>query len=558
MNDSIDNENEEKIVAIYTRVSTDDQARDGYSLDMQLKRIKSHCENYNYEIYKVYEEPGISAKNTEDRKKYNEMIDDMKKGKFNMIVALKIDRISRYLIDFLKFMAMAKEFGCDVEFILDKVDTSTASGRMMMNMLAVFAQFERELIIERTNAGVKGAIEDGHFSGPAPLGYIRENKKWVVNENERQIVKDVFDLCLNGYTYSQIAPIMKERYPKIVYKYGTDKKGNKVPRYRKWEEDSISKILNNKTYIGIYEWGKSTKGKEIVEIKGKIEPIISEDIFMQCQENIKRNSRNYYRNKNYLFMQKIKCPNCGRIMACNGAKKKDGREYLYYKCKDCNDYIREEWIEDALIEELQDILELYLAINDTYVATDKDLAEEFNKCKINNKIRFAIDRNIIEERLKFVTTAELLKPIWEKANYEVKSDFITKYVDYIEIEKKGTNRKPQINIKTLNFMKDKVQKMTELSKQNMIDEIITKGCFRISKTEYKSLNEANKYINILKKKYSFNVIDMNLNKDYYINDNLLFKVIGVEPTRKAIKPRTLLLELYDESEGIEQEIIYEN
>lgn len=554
MNDNI--ENEKKIVAVYTRVSTDDQARDGYSLDMQFKKIKNHCENYEYEIYKVYEEPGISAKNTEDRKKYNEMIEDMKKGKFNMIVALKIDRISRDLIDFLKFMAMAKEYECDVEFILDKVDTSTASGRMMMNMLAVFAQFERELIIERTNAGVKGAIEDGHFSGPPPLGYTRENKKWVVNESERQIVKDVFDLCLNGYTYSQIAPIMKERYPKIIYKYIEDKKGKKIPLYRKWEEDSISKILNNKTYIGIYEWGKSVKGKEIVEIKGKIDPIISEDIFMQCQENIKRNSRNYYRNKNYLFMQKIKCPNCGRIMACNGAKKKDGREYLYYKCKDCNDYVREEWIEDALIEKLQDILELYLAINDTYVATDKDLAEEFNKCKTDNKIRFAIDRNIIEERLNFATTTELLKPIWEQASYEIKSNFITKYVDYIEIEKKGTTKKPFINIKTLNFMKDKVQMMAELSKQNMIDEIITQGSFRISKTEYKSLNEANKYINILKKKYSFNVIDMNLNKDYYINDNLLFKIIGVEPTRKAIKPRTLLLELYDESEGTEQEIIY--
>ena len=160
MNDNI--ENEKKIVAVYTRVSTDDQARDGYSLDMQLKKIKNHCENYEYEIYKVYEEPGISAKNTEDRKKYNEMIEDMKKGKFNMIIALKIDRISRALIDFLKFMALAKEYECDVEFILDKVDTTTASGRMMMNMLAVFAQFERELIIERTNAGVKGAIEDGH------------------------------------------------------------------------------------------------------------------------------------------------------------------------------------------------------------------------------------------------------------------------------------------------------------------------------------------------------------------------------------------------------------
>ena len=111
----MDNENnEKKIVAIYTRVSTDDQARDGYSLGEQLKRITKHCENFEYEIYKIYEEPGISAKNTKDRPKFNQMIEDMKAKKFNMIVALKIDRISRDLIDFLKFMENAKNNECDV------------------------------------------------------------------------------------------------------------------------------------------------------------------------------------------------------------------------------------------------------------------------------------------------------------------------------------------------------------------------------------------------------------------------------------------------------------
>lgn len=548
-------ENKKKIVAIYTRVSTEDQARDGYSLDMQLKKIKSYYENYEdyeYDIYKVYEEPGISAKNTEDRPKFNEMVEDMKAHKFNIIVALKIDRISRDLVDFLKFMALAQENNCDVEFILDKVDTSTASGRMIMNIIAVFAQFERELIVERTNYGVKGAIEDGHFSGPPPLGYKRENKMWVINEEETGLVKEIFDLCLSGKTYSQISSIMKAKgLNKMFVRYKKDKKtGKEVAVYRKWEEDSIGAILNNKAYIGIYEWGKSSKDREIVEIKGKIEPIISEEVFWQCQERIKRNSRNYYRSKNYLFMQKIKCPSCGRMMACNGAKKKDGREYLYYKCKDCDDYIREEKIEEALVDKLQDILELYLAVEGTYFAIDSELAEEFNKCKINNKVRFVLDRNIIEEKLNFVSKNELLKDLWDVADYETKCNFINKYVDYIEIKKTEDGKNASIDVVGINILSNMVQMMAELSKNNMIDEIISRGGFRVSKAIYKSRKEADKYIDILKKRYDFNVIDIAKNKDYYVNDILLFKVIGIEPTRKVEKEEVLLLELGEKNEEI--------
>ena len=290
---------------------------------------------------------------------------------------------------------------------------------------------------------------------------------------------------------------MKEKYPKVIGKYKVNKKtGKRTPIYRKWEEDSISTILNNKIYIGIYEWGKTVKDKETTPIYDKLDPIISEDIFNQCQENIQRNSRNYYRNKRYLFMQKIKCPNCGSIMACNGAKKPDGREYLYYKCKTCHDYVREEWVEDALIDKLQDILELYLAVNETYYAIDSDLAKDFNNCKIDNKVRFAIDKNIIEEKLNFASTATLLKPLWERASYETKSDFIMKYVNYVEIKKGGSKKKPEIEIISLNIMANKVQMMADLSKNNMVDEIVSHSGFRVSKAEYKNEKEALKYIEI--------------------------------------------------------------
>lgn len=436
---------EQKLVAIYTRVSTTDQAREGHSLEEQEKRLRAMCEANNHKVYKVYTDAGISGKSTENRPAYQQMMKDMRKGKFNLIMAFKMDRISRSIVDFETFFNEIKKYNCGIEFLCEKIDTNGAAGMMFARILGIFAQFERELIKERTLVGVESAVNKGHFGGKPPLGYKtklddegKKLKEWIINEDEAKIVKEIFELCASGKTYFQISNILKEKYPKVISSIRKDKETNEEKiTYRSWTDSSISCILNNKSYMGTYEYRKSLDNKETIVIENVVPKIVSEDLFNDCQDMIFRNGRNYYRSKRYLFIQRLVCPKCGRIMACNGCKNKMKKDYLYYKCKDCGTYIREELIEKTLMSELNNLFELSNLISENYYITDKKTANDFNNCRLDHRLRFAIDESIIEEKRKALTKNDL-NELWNMTSYETKCEFIGKYVDKITIKEYKT------------------------------------------------------------------------------------------------------------------------
>ena len=537
---------DKKLVAIYTRVSTTDQAREGHSLEEQEKRLRAMCEANGYEVYKVYTDAGISGKSTENRPAYIQMLKDMRKHKFNLILAFKMDRLSRSIIDFEEFFNEIKKYNCSVEFLCEKIDTSGVAGMMFARILGIFAQFERELIQERTIIGVESAVDKGHFGGKAPLGYRHKLdetgkeklKEWEIFEDEAKIVREIFNLCSNGNTYFQISTILKKKYPKVISKYVVDEKTNeKTPIYRQWSDGSIFTILNNKCYIGIYEHRKTIETKETRIIEDKVPQIISEDLFYDCQEVISRNSRNYYRSKNYLFIQKVKCPKCGRIMMCNGTKKPNGKEYLYYKCKDCEIYIREEVIEDVLISKLNDLLELSNLLTDNHIVVDSDIAEDFNKCKLRHDVRFAIDSRIDNDKKRTFDTIDL-NELWKMTSYEAKCRFIATYLDSISIReyKRKGKRIESAKLIDLKLKSHKVNQLLDYESKGIIDKYFGKGVYKITTSEMKNEKDALEYIKILKKKYNFSVIEWEDDEDWFLIDNL-FKIIKVKPTSLAKKKK---------------------
>ncbi len=537
---------DKKLVAIYTRVSTTDQAREGHSLEEQEKRLRAMCEANGYEVYKVYTDAGISGKSTENRPAYIQMLKDMRKHKFNLILAFKMDRLSRSIIDFEEFFNEIKKYNCSVEFLCEKIDTSGVAGMMFARILGIFAQFERELIQERTIIGVESAVDKGHFGGKAPLGYRHKLdetgkeklKEWEIFEDEAKIVREIFNLCSNGNTYFQISTILKKKYPKVISKYVVDEKTNeKTPIYRQWSDGSIFTILNNKCYIGIYEHRKTIETKETRIIEDKVPQIISEDLFYDCQEVISRNSRNYYRSKNYLFIQKVKCPKCGRIMMCNGTKKPNGKEYLYYKCKDCEIYIREEVIEDVLISKLNDLLELSNLLTDNHIVVDSDIAEDFNKCKLRHDVRFAIDSRIVNDKKRTFDTIDL-NELWKMTSYEAKCRFIATYLDSISIReyKRKGKRIESAKLIDLKLKSHKVNQLLDYESKGIIDKYFGKGVYKITTSEMKNEKDALEYIKILKKKYNFSVIEWEDDEDWFLIDNL-FKIIKVKPTSLAKKKK---------------------
>ena len=546
------NENK-KIVAIYTRVSTTDQVREGHSLEEQENRLKKLCEANGYIIYDIYSDKGISGKSTENRPQYQKMIADMKKKKFNLILAFKLDRISRTIVDFEEFFNEIKKHNCEIELLYEKIDTSIATGMLFARLLAMFAQFEREIIRERTLVGVECAVNKGHFGGKPPLGYIKmankdiKEKIWSINDEEAEMVREIFELCLSGKTCFQISNHMKEKHPNVIACSRTDKTTNeKRIIYRTWTDASISVILNNKSYMGIYEHRKRVKDKDIVEIRGKVPQIISEETFNECQDNLRKNGRNYYREKNYLFMQKLRCPKCGRILACNGTRKANRKEYLYYKCYSCNIYVREEWIEEKLISELNELLELYYILGDNYFSIDKDMAEAFNKCRLDHKIRFIIDEGIINDH-KECNGYEELNELWEMLSYEAKCKFIYEFIDSIEIKriKDRNTGKYDAEITDLKIKPSEMKKLFELKDRKLFDEKFGDGKYKFSSTAFKKETDALEYIDLLKTRYNIAASECKINNNEIYDSSSLFKIINVVPTRAVEKRKTICLYLIE-------------
>ncbi len=207
--------NEKKIAGIYTRVSTEDQAREGFSLGEQEEKLRQLCDYKGYEVYKVYCDAGISAKDMENRPQFQEMLQDMKDGKINYIVAYKLDRVTRSVRDLEELITQLEKYNTYLVCDRDDVNTSTANGRFFIRMLTVLSQLEIEIVSERTKFGLTGAIKSGHLPGPSELGFKKDgNKKTIIDPATAPIIKRIFDLFVKWI----IEQIRKKRKNTKVYK----------------------------------------------------------------------------------------------------------------------------------------------------------------------------------------------------------------------------------------------------------------------------------------------------------------------------------------------------
>ena len=292
-------ENEEKKIAgIYIRVSTEDQAREGFSLGEQEEKLRQLCKYKNFEIYKIYKDAGISAKNMKDRPAFQQMLEDMKAGKLNYIVAYKLDRVTRSVRDLEVLISTLEQYHCYLICDRDDVNTSTANGRFFVRMLTVLSQLEIEIVSERTKFGLNGAIKAGHIPGKVPLGYYRDTDKTLkVDVTTKDIVLRIFELYLEGKSYQTISNILNEE--KVL-----------SPNNKKWCDSTIDRIINNKIYIGDYERYKYATDKETELFVDVVPPIITRAMWEEVQKQKEKNQRSYCRNRVYIFFQKLVCPTC--------------------------------------------------------------------------------------------------------------------------------------------------------------------------------------------------------------------------------------------------------
>ena len=372
---------EKKVAGIYIRVSTEDQAREGFSLGEQEEKLRALCQYKEYEIYNVYKDAGISAKDMEHRPQFQQMLEDMKKGKINYIVAYKLDRVTRSVRDLEELISLLEEYNTYLVCDRDDVNTSTANGRFFVRMLTVLSQLEIEIVSERTKFGLNGAIKVGHLPGQLPFGYKKENKKTVIDESLRKYVERAFDLYMKGKSYQQIANIYNEE--NILNK--------------KWKDSHFEKMINSRIYMGDYvQYNRIHKkiNKEPVIYMNVVDPIIPRYIWEECQLQKEKNQRTYTRDRVYTFFQKVKCHKCGRIMKCKGSGSRDKR-YIYYNCEKCHENIREDYVEEAFKTIIYDLLKFDETYNKSFLPLFAD------KENVNNNIEKQIEElNNQKDRIK--------------------------------------------------------------------------------------------------------------------------------------------------------------
>ena len=316
------------LCGLYLRVSTEDQARDGFSLPEQKERLETFCKFKGYEIVDYYEDAGISAKTGNYRPEFERLKEDIKSKRINTIIALKLDRITRSIFDWEKLMTFLDENDAYIDCANDEVNTTNANGKMISRLLMSVSQNEIERTSERTKVGLAGAIKQGHLPSQAPLGYKHENKKLVIDYSTKDVVVRIFELYYNGNSYQTISNILNEE---------------QVLGKTNWRDSTITAILENEVYKGDFVHGKRTKHPTYYE--NVVESLVSKEMWEDCQAQKKKNSRAYQRTLTYLFLQKIRCPRCNNLMGGKATKKKNGNVYYYYYCNDCKLNLKENVIE---------------------------------------------------------------------------------------------------------------------------------------------------------------------------------------------------------------------
>ena len=241
--------------AIYIRVSTEEQAKQGISLAAQEEALKNYAAALGYEILKVYRDEGKSGKDIKGRPEMKQLLEDAQVRKFQAIFIYKLDRFSRSLKDLIETVEKLKEWNIDFVSLQDKIETTSASGKLMFHIISAFAEFERNVTGERTKFSMEKKARDGSPITRAPFGYKLEDKQ-LIPAKDSYLVQEIFQDFLN----------QRISLTKLANKYSFSVNG-------------IKKILRNQTYLGKIKFDRQT-------YPGFHQSLISSTLFNHVQNKL--------------------------------------------------------------------------------------------------------------------------------------------------------------------------------------------------------------------------------------------------------------------------------
>ena len=473
--------------AIYIRVSTDEQVKEGHSLEAQEERLRFFAKSQGWNIFKVYKDEGFSAKDL-NRPALKDLFYDAKLNRFDVILIYKIDRLSRKLKDLIEIVLQLDKYKIGVKSATETIDTTTPSGRLIFHQFGSFAQYERELIGERTKFGMIKRLKQGYWNTLPPYGYKLIDGKLEVDKKESEMVKKIFEF----YVQKNMGIVnISRKLTETGYKPRKSKTG-------RWRSNTIHNILTNPIYIGKVRWGGE-------EADGIHQAIMDKALFEFVQDKLNKRRRwtqRYDSPNNFLGI--VKCGLCNSPMALHYPGNEKKRKYKYYICsqrksfKSCHqDYIRADILEKSLINEIKKISqhrkEIYGFVNEYKRFNLRKLKElEAKKLDVDKGLK-----SIEDEKEKLYEWVIQNKPTDEGKNFLNQKTEEINYKEW-ELKKELWNIEDRINdIQTgkvneeiiTNYLENFVKIYDELEAgekkvliESLVKEVIIKGDKEIKMT----------------------------------------------------------------------------
>lgn len=454
--------------AIYIRVSTEEQAKEGFSISAQKRKLKAFCVAQEWELAGLYADEGISAKDM-NRPDLQRMIKDIEDGKIDCVLVWRLDRLTRSVFDLYKLLEIFDQHDCKFKSATEIYDTTTAMGRMFITIVAALAQWERENMGERISMGYDEKVRQGKYAhNKAPMGYDLDLKtgELTVNQKEAKTVRLIYDLYTKEvYGFNAICKYLNENEIRT-------KKGNM------WNDKPLGQLIKNPLYYGAIRW------KDMI-IEDAHEPIITKEQWEKAQRIIvnHRNTEPRRVNSSYIFSGKLRCNKCGHVMGGGSTSYKlsNGEKVRYniYRCIKGNTgecqggkYLSEVKLEKEFLRYIES-QDFNSVIDQTAAAAEKKLNA--------TKEPETIDRDQLEKELDKI---EKRKRKWQ---YAWSDDLITE-ADFIKRMEEA--KKEEEEIKSLMESNDQpIEKAERIKREEIINALknITKNWYTLDNKQKKQL-----------------------------------------------------------------------
>lgn len=319
--------------ALYMRVSTMEQATEGYSLASQKRKLLAYCEAMNWSVYKIYSDEGISGASITKRPAATQMLKDVKNGEIENVLIMKVDRLCRNTKDLLEIVDILKKYNVRLNAVDEKIDYTTDVGKMVLTLLGSFAEFERNRITQRMKDGRQQKVLTGikSKSGVLLYGYDYIDGRYIAKPLEAKAIKAVFELALKNHSIHEIARIMAHS-PEL----------NADNSY--WETEKVRRILRNPTYKGFtftsfYSNGRHYNYNAIMCKASNVEPIVDEYTWNAVNKILQARfstTQRKYSIDDFAFGDVAYCGVCGHKLYARNAKGNgnNAKRRYYYRCYD--------------------------------------------------------------------------------------------------------------------------------------------------------------------------------------------------------------------------------